>query len=103
MDTEAVIATTLLTNLPTLLVVVIAIYVLRKKRRTGLFVIGLLLVLASGLFAVPVSDWAWSNHEVFMAESTKGTSLIVTAFGVIHGAGLLCLVFAYATEGPRDA
>ena len=102
MEARSMICETLVTNLPLFFVLVIGFFSLRGKPNSGLFLLGLLLILAGGLLALPVTDWLWSHYPQFMSNSTLGTSLVVLALGLIHSSGLLCCVIAFR-RGSRDA
>ena len=95
MTQDSVFLETLFVNLPTLLVLVFAWVYLKGGGRPSLFLVGLSLVLVSGLVAVPLSAWLWSKFPEYMSQSTTGTVLSVAAIGLIHSAGLVCCVIAY--------
>jgi hypothetical protein len=87
--------TTLLTNLPTIIVFSVALYMLRGKGGgSKIFSLGIFLILSSGLLAMPSSAYMWEHHESFMA-TPFGTATIVTLFGLLHSAGLLLCLYAF--------
>ncbi len=102
MGANSLITDTILTNLPTLLVLLAALFLLINRQGSKLFLIGLTLVFLSGVIALPVSSWLWANYRDFMSSSSLGTVLVVLGFGLLHSVALLCCVIAYWARG-RDA
>lgn len=87
--------TTIAINLPAIIVVSLALYVLRDGGgKSRLFCLGLFLVLLSGLLAIPTTAYLSEHYESFMA-SLAGTSTVVGLFGILHAAGLLLCLRAF--------
>jgi len=82
-------------NLPTTLVIGFAFFYLRKSNDRGLFILGLLLVLASGILAVPLVSWLWATYPDFMSNSMQGTVLVTMTIGILHSVGLVCCIVDY--------
>ena len=78
----------LLVNATTILVVIVSLILLRNKniKSKKLFISGLLVIVISGLLAIPVVD-----HFLGSVSNLVLSNIV----GAIHAIGLLCCVFAF--------
>ncbi len=85
-----------ITNLPTFLVVIAAIFLIKNKSvsHSNLFISGLAIILIAGLLAVPSSALSWQLFPE-LVNTPMGTALFSAIFGVIQGIGIILCVIAY--------
>ncbi|MBR9908486.1 MAG: hypothetical protein GYB30_10635 [Gammaproteobacteria bacterium] len=88
----------IIVNIPVLIAVLFALFYVPNIAKHKLFIIGLITILTSGVFAIPYSSWLFKNHSNLIADNEIFLTVSTLPVGLIHMVGLFLCTVAFAKE-----